>query len=385
MKFSNYFKNYYINIFDRIYISEDALLYKESKKAIERLSLPVKEIVSAKDIPEEHLNSKTLFITKRKGALVTRCPGTRRHICCNYLTVDLYEGCTLGCSYCIMKSYLNFSPITVYVDSSASIEEIKRIALSNKDRIVRVGTGEVGDSLQFDPLFEMSADFIQGLADTENVYFEAKTKTCFVDHLLEIKNKGNGVISFSLNPEEIILTEETEAFSLDNRLDAATKAVKAGYNLAFHFDPVICEEEWEKRYLDTIEKLSVFPKEKIKWISIGTLRYPPDLKEKIAQAERPYLFDEFVPCADGKYRYLQRRRKEVYRKLYNRLKEVTNSSIYFCMESDTIWNYAAGNVPGKIPETTWLFKKISDMDVASRAATRTSSAAFLARVGGQRP
>ena len=356
MKFSNYYKNYYSNIFDRIYISKDALPYPESKKAIERLSLPVKEVISAKDIPEEHLNSKTLFITKRKGAPVKRCPGTKRHICCNYLTVDLYEGCTLGCSYCIMKSYLNFSPVTVYVDSSSSIEELRRIALNNKDRIVRAGAGEVGDSLQFDPLFEMNAEFIQGLADIENIYFEAKTKTCFVDHLLEIKNKGNAVISFSLNPKEIISAEETDAFPLDKRLEAADKAVKAGYNLAFHFDPVICEEEWEKRYLDTIEMLSIFPKQKIKWISIGTFRYPHDLKEKIG--ERPYMFDEFVPCADGKYRYLQRRRKEIYRKLYNRLKDITGSSIYFCMESDTVWNYAAGNVPGKLSETIWLFKKI---------------------------
>ena len=358
MKFSNYYKNYYANIFERVYISEDALSYPESKRAIERLSLPVKQIVSAKDIPEEHHNSKTLFITKRKGAPVKHCPGTKRHICCNYLTVDLYEGCTLGCSYCIMKSYLNFSPVTVYVDSSSSIADIRKIALNNKERIVRVGTGEVGDSLQFDPLFEMSAEFIQGLADVENIYFEAKTKTCFVDHLLEIKNKGNSIISFSLNPEEIVLAEETAAFSLGERLDAADKVVKAGYNLAFHFDPVICEDGWENRYLDTIEKLSVFPKEKIKWISIGTLRYPPDLKEKIAQAERPYLFDEFVPCADGKYRYMQKRRKEVYRKLYAKLKAVTNSSVYFCMESDTIWNYAAGSVPGNLLETIWLFRKI---------------------------
>ena len=359
MKFSNYYKNYYTNIFDRIYISEDALSYPESQKAIERLSLPVKEVTSAKDISKEHLNSKTLFITKRKGAAVKSCPGTKKHICCNYLTVDLYEGCTLGCSYCIMKSYLNFSPVTVYVDSSSSIEAIKKIALNNKDRIVRVGTGEVGDSLQFDPLFEMSAYFIKGLADVENIYFEAKTKTCFVDHLLEIENKGNSVISFSLNPEKIVSAEETDAFSLKERLDAASKVVKAGYNLAFHFDPVICEEEWEKHYLDTIEKLAAFPKEKIKWISIGTLRYPHDLKEKIAQAERPYLLDEFVPCADGKYRYLQRRRKEIYRKLYTRLKDITNSSVYFCMESDTIWNYAAGNVPGKLPDTLWLFKRVS--------------------------
>ncbi|MCL2293740.1 MAG: radical SAM protein [Spirochaetes bacterium] len=352
MKFSDYYKN----IFARIYISKDAVPYPEAQKAMERLSLPVTEVVSEKEVPAEHLNSKTLFITKRKGANVKRCQGvTKRHICCNYLTVDLYEGCTLGCSYCIMKSYLNFSPVTVYIDPASSVIELRKIALQNKERIVRVGTGEVGDSLQFDPLFEMTAEFIYGLADIENIYFEAKTKTNFVDHLLEIKNKGNAVISFSLNPNEIILAEEPDAFSLAARIEAAAKAVKAGYNLAFHFDPVIGAEGWGKKYLATIEELSVFPKEKVKWISIGTVRYPPDLKDKIG--ERPFLLDEFVPCADGKYRYLQRRRKEIYRKLYRKLRDITNSSVYFCMESDTIWDYAAGAVPGKLPETAWLFRK----------------------------
>jgi spore photoproduct lyase len=101
----------------------------------------------------------------------------------------------------------------------------------------------------------------------------------------------------------------------------------------------------------------MFPKNKIKWISIGTLRYTGDLKDKIGQ--RPYLFDEFIPCIDGKYRYMQNRRKYAYKKLYEILKSATGSTIYFCMESNSIWNYAAGNIPCKLPNTKWLFEKIN--------------------------
>ena len=191
-----------------------------------------------------------------------KCPGTRGHICCNYITADLYEGCTMGCSYCIMKSYLNFAPVTVYADPGPAVAEIRRIASLNGDRIVRAGTGETGDSLQFDPLFEMTEEFITGLSDVENLYFEAKTKTCFVDHLLSIKKKGNAVISFSLNPESVVSAEETDAFPLEDRLEAAARVSSSGYNLAFHFDPVICEEGWEEKYLETAEKLSRFPGEK---------------------------------------------------------------------------------------------------------------------------
>ena len=356
MKFSDYFRDYYYSIFSRIYILRDVINERSSQRAIGRLDkLPVSVINDKGEIPEEHLNSRTLFITKRKGETVGRCPGTNRHICCNYITVDLYEGCTLGCSYCIMKSYLNFAPVTVYADSEPAISRIREIAEQNRDRIVRVGTGEVGDSLQFDPLFEMSRDFISDLSGYDNVYFEMKTKTDFVGHLLNIDNKGNAVTSFSLNPSDIVESEETDAFPLDKRLEAAEKAVSAGFNLAFHFDPIICENSWEERYLAVADRLSVFPEGKIKWISLGTFRYPPSLKEMME--DRPYLYNEFVPCLDGKYRYLQTERKNVYRKMYERLKERTGAPVYLCMESSTVWKKAIGMVPGEIEDLKWIFRK----------------------------
>ena len=361
MKYSDYYRDYYYSIFKRIYVIKDAVNEVSVQRAVKKLDkLPLHIIESKDDIPECDLNSSTLFIKKRIGETVGKCPGTNRHICCNYVTVDLYEGCTLGCSYCIMKSYLNFAPITVYADSKPAIDRIKKLAEVNADRYVRVGTGEVGDSLQFDPLFEMSADFIRELSAYENVYFEAKTKTDFVDHLLDIENKGNAVISFSLNPADTVREEEVDAFSLENRLKAAEKAVSAGYNLAFHFDPMICENNWEKRYLEVAEKLSVFPKGKIKWISLGTFRYTPSLKDRMQ--DRPYLYNEFVPCLDGKYRYLQTERKKIYKKMHDKLKEVTDAPVYMCMESSTVWRKAFGRVPGETEDLKWIFRKVRGVE-----------------------
>ena len=357
MKFSDYYRDYYYSIFSRIYVMEDAVNERSVKRAIEKLDqLPVHIIKDRDDIPEKDLNSSTLFIKKRKGETVGRCPGTTGHICCNYITVDLYEGCTLGCSYCIMKGYLNFAPITVYADPAPAIEKIKELAEKNSDRFVRVGTGEVGDSLQFDPLFEMTADFIKELSSYDNVYFESKTKSDFVDHLLDIENKGNAVMSFSLNPEDTVKAEELDAFTLEKRLKAAEKAVNAGYNLAFHFDPIICENSWEPRYLEVAQMLSRFPRGKIKWISLGTFRYTPSLKDKMD--DRPYLYNEFVPCRDGKYRYLQNERKQVYKKMHDKLKESTGAPVYLCMESDTVWKKAFGKVPGQTDDLKWIFRKV---------------------------
>jgi hypothetical protein len=55
---------------------------------------------------------------------------------------------------------------------------------------------------------------------------------------------------------------------------------------------------------------------------------------------------------------MQKRRKEAYRLLYEKLRKVTGSSVYFCMENSAVWNYAAGGVPGSLESARWLFRKV---------------------------
>ncbi|MDR3200104.1 MAG: radical SAM protein [Spirochaetales bacterium] len=344
--------------FKRIYVSPEGRDLPGSRRALERLSfLPVFQAASHKDIPAEHKSGETLFITSTRGEAVGSCPGSRGHVCCNYLTVDVYIGCSLGCSYCIMKSYLNFEPVTVYADTATPLRRIREIAAANQDRLIRVGSGETGDSLQLDPVFELSAEFIRGLADLPNVMFESKTKTDFVDHLLAIPDKGKAVIAFSLNAEGVFRSEEEFAATPGERLAAARKAVEAGYFTAFHFDPIIGFPGWEAAYGEIIDRLAEFPARKVAWISLGTFRYPPALKDRIGQ--RPYLFDEFVPCRDGKYRYIQRRRRRIYAWFLDALRKTCDAPVYLCMESADIWRKVYGKGPMANPRTRDLFHAAS--------------------------
>ncbi|MCQ2603781.1 MAG: radical SAM protein [Spirochaetia bacterium] len=361
--FSNY-SDYYKNIFKRVYITQDAENYRATRNAISYLGHLPCSIIRSKDIiPPEHMNRDTLLITSPRGKTVGKCPGSKGHMCCNYLTADLYLGCTLGCSYCIMKSYLNFAPVTVYADPMPSIQQIKSIAAQNPDRTVRAGTGETGDSLQFDPMFRMSEIFVQELSSYPNIFFEMKTKTPFVDHLLDIKHKGNAVIGFSVNPPEIIQEQETDTFSLDMRLEAARKAVDAGFNVAFHFDPIIAVKDWENLYARTAARLLEFPKEKISWISLGTIRYSARLKEKMEEESPsgyvPYLLDEFVRCADNKYRYIQHERENILSFMRQQLSPLDCVPVYMCMESRTVWNNVFGAAPLKSKNNFSIFQHIN--------------------------
>ncbi|MCF7929820.1 MAG: radical SAM protein [Spirochaetales bacterium] len=313
-----WYRNYYRRFLDRLYITRGAEDFPVAGRAESILpDLPVYRIEDRDEIPAEHRNARTLLLTLPKGRTVDRCPGSRGHLCCNYLTIDQYMGCPLGCSYCIMKGYLNFEPLVAYVDPSPSIEAVLDLARNNPDRPLRIGTGEVGDSLFLDPLLGLAEPVVRALSGLSNVSFELKTKTDHVGHLLDIPQKGGAVLAFSLNPQFLIDREEGYAVDLERRLDAARRAVEAGYRLAFHFDPIIAEPGWQEGYDGVVRRLFELPADRVAWISLGTFRYIPALKKRMD--DRPYLYSEFVPCRDGKYRYPQKMRIEIYRFLTERL------------------------------------------------------------------
>jgi spore photoproduct lyase len=345
---------YYADLISRVYVEADLVNRPRFQALRPRLTgFPLHIVASKEEIPNRHLNQHTVFLCQPRGETVGSCPGSRGHVCCNYLTADLYLGCPLGCAYCIMKSYLNFAPLTVYLDPEPTIARIIDIAGRNPDRMLRVGTGEVGDSLLLDPIFRLSAELIGALAAFPNVYLELKTKTHFVDHLLDIDDKGNTVIGFSLNPQFIITAYEGTSSPLRLRLDAARRALEAGYLVSFHFDPLIYFTDWEEEYGKLIDALSDFPAERIAWISMGTLRYTPELKEKLG--EQDFLLAEFVPCHDGKNRYIQKVRTRIYRHVSEHLAAVCGCPVYMCMESPALWRNVFGKTPREIPGVRDIF------------------------------
>ena len=351
------YSTYYKKLVRKIYSSRDSAASRAASRARERLpDIPIEIVGDPAEIPEADRTGTTIYLGDQKGAPVTRCPGTNGHVCCNYLTVELYSGCPIGCTYCIMRSYLNFSPVSVVTDTAPVIEEIRRVALANANSMVRVGSGETGDSLLYDPIFELSREIVEGVADLDNVFFEMKTKTNAGEHLLSLPRKGNAVIGFSVAPQGVIDDEEGSAASLEHRLAAARKALDSGFRIAFHFDPMFFVPDWREMYTDVAKQLHRFAGDRIAWISLGTFRFPPDLKDQIGG--RPYLFEELVPSRDGKYRYIQRVRREMYSEMRKAILAEVEAPIYLCMESEAVWNRSFGDRPEALPSEAPLFEEI---------------------------
>jgi spore photoproduct lyase len=148
-------------------------------------------------------------------------------------------------------------------------------------------------------------------------------------------------LSWSVNPERLIEQEERGTATLQDRLNAAKTAVAAGYKVGFHFDPIIFSEKWEDEYRGVAEKImNGIPHEKIAWISMGTLRFPHQMKDVAAKRfpRSKIFFNELVPV-NGKVRYFRPIREAIYRKMFEWLSPLSGTApIYLCMETKPVWS-----------------------------------------------
>ncbi|WP_457756227.1 spore photoproduct lyase family protein [Thermodesulfatator indicus] len=339
-----------------LYVSEEVKDYPYTKEILDRLKLePI--ILPTGEKPPKPLASwpevlswgkKTLFLTAYKGRFFRPCPGTKCYLCCGYQIFHIGQGCYLDCTYCILQAYFNEPWLTFFVNVlSDGLKQLEEGLASRP--FTRIGTGEFTDSMILEPITRLNPRLVEFFARQNKGVLELKTKTIFIDDLEGLKHNRRTIIAWSLNAPSIVEREEKGAPSLTERLKAAQKVSAWGYPVAFHFDPVIRFPGWQEEYTRVITELFKFvPAENIVWISLGSLRFMPELKE-IAYARFPHtsiFSDEFVIGLDGKRRYFRPLRVELYRHLYREIrKQAKDVCVYLCMESPEIWRESFGFTP----------------------------------------
>src|SRR5437867_6996723 len=147
----------------------------------------------------------------------------------------------------------------------------------------------------------------------------------------------------------LIDLDEHETASLEERLRAAHRCQESGYRLGFHFDPIVEYPGWEKDYEAMLEQtFATIEWRRIAWLSMGVLRNTPGLK-RIMRARFPQtqlLTGEQVLCPDGKLRYFQPLRVEIYRKMLRWIRRAAPTvKVYLCMESKEVWEQVFGYAP----------------------------------------
>jgi len=346
---------------DAVFVEQNSKDLPFTEEILSRLfHVPVYEIQDIRELETQFktyqsdffgAGKKNLVLSRFNGSFLKKCPGASPGmVCCNYYVVNLSKNCIFDCSYCFLQDFLNNNPLQVaYVNIDDLLQELEKVFTQFPGRTFRVGTGEITDSLALDSLVPYSKLLVPFFNKQKNAVLEFKTKSDCIENLLDQADPTNVIVSWSINPQQIINLEEKGTPSLENRLNAASLCAKKGYRIGFHLDPIVLIPEWEDAYRGLVNILFDFiPSSKIEWVSLGSFRYRSSLKSIIkARHPKTMLFTgEHLPSKDGKYRYLRQLRNKAYETIQAFLQEKSKElPIYFCMETKEVWEGVTGKTP----------------------------------------
>ncbi len=302
-----------------------------------------------------------VYITLSSASFFKKCPGTKRYLCCLYRVFNVFEGCPFDCSYCVLQGYLNHLATYVYHDFERGFREVEDFVSLRRDRLIRVGTGELGDSLAVEHIYRTAGEFISFFSRFDNVLFEFKSKSLNLSLLKGYDHGGRIVVSTSLVPDDLSEREEKGVPPPGERIKLLKELQGEGYLIGLHFDPMVWYKGWKEGYRRLLEKVRILDPKRVIWISMGGFRFPKVVKEAIEKrhGNSLILLGEILPCGeDGKYRYFKPVRMEMYSFLYKLLKEWDDDLfIYFCMERRDVWEDVMGFSPRNNAHLSRMFQE----------------------------
>jgi spore photoproduct lyase len=288
-----------------------------------------------------------LFLTYNRGAFLKKCPGTRTYTCCDYLILHIGTFCTMDCSYCILQSYFHPPVLRFFLNHDEMFGQLREHFRTK--RIARIGTGEFTDSLIWEYWTDFAPRLVAEFAGQAHSVLELKSKTVATDNLKGLPHNRKTILAWSVNTPEIIRSQERGTAALKARLEAAAQMEQQGYPVAFHFDPMVLYPGCEDAYCRVADQIfaHVSP-ENVVWISLGSFRFMPALKQIIARRfpDSTIPYGEFITGLDGKMRYFKPLRIALYKQVAGRIKSLApDVLVYYCMEDDNVWRETLGFTP----------------------------------------
>jgi len=301
-------------------------------------------------------------ILKKGEAMGTCATFNTKYLCCRVHVLRSVHNCPFECSYCFLQNYLTDGATKIVGDTDTLMQEVKEKISKEPRRLFRIGTWELGDSLALEEETGQAAELVRFFSGLKNAVLELKTKSDCVDSILSLDHNGQTVVSWSLNTDSVIKDDERRTASLKDRLRAMQRVYSAGYLIGLHFDPMIFHSGWEEGYESLVRRVfETIPPDRVAWISIGSLRFNPEMRKKI---ENNYpgsrlTCAEMVLGDDAKVRYVKPLRVRMYRHLYGELKKYVSvdNLIYFCMERWDVWDKVFGYHPDSIGHLDYMFAK----------------------------
>ena len=235
-------------------------------------------------------SKRTLIKRVGDGSIITRFEKTPLPtkptdvVCPHFLELKWATGCPYDCAWCYLNGTLRLRPkkTTPCVKDYEKIEHHVRAFLEDVDWCEELlNSGELADSLMWERNGNPFSKFILSLFEGQNrhkVLFVTKSKN--IERFLEDDYRANAIISFSLNADSVARRFEKGAPTVAERIEAASKLYRAGYEVRIRIDPMVPVSDWEEGYKSLIGHIfsSFVPSR----ITLGSLR---GLQSTINQAK----------------------------------------------------------------------------------------------------
>ena len=288
------------------------------------------------------------------------CPvASEKTVCCNLMTIDAVQGCSLGCSYCSIQTF--YSDGKISIDKNLA-EKLANIPL-DPNKKYHIGSGQSSDSLAIgnrEGVLDAQLDFAR---NNSNIILEFKTKSNNISHLLNTDIPKNVFVSWSLNPQIFIDNEEHGTASLQERLNSAKKLSDKGVLVGFHFHPIVYYEGYEDDYKNIVKKvMSMFHPSQVAMISMGTLTFiKPAINKLRSTGLKSKVLQIPMEDAVGKSSYTKEVKKEIFSNVYDEFSSWHKDIFfYLCMEESLIWEMVFGDYyKSNTDFETALFESVS--------------------------
>ena len=293
----------------KVYIEKEALDYKLGKELQRQFlehGVPVEilennrvNFLRGKTPQEKYETGKRVLVVGVRRTLEFQSCKPSAHY-----QLPLVTGCIGKCEYCYLNTNLKDKPFTrIYVNEEDILKKAKRYIQTGKFNPTIFEGSATSDPVPVEPYTHALERAIEFFAKEPTARFRFVTKFTDIDNLLFLKHNGHTEMRVSINTDTVIESFEHSTPRAKQRIEAARKAIKAGYPVGFLIAPVFIYPHWKEDYLMLIKMLKDYlPKEELKTpitFEIISHRYTPTAKNHIMQ-----IFEETkLPMDDEKRTY----------------------------------------------------------------------------------
>lgn len=304
---------------------------KENIRIIKLKNNRIKENIPGNNLFDfYHEGKKTLVVGIKRGMKFQTCKPSAHY------QLPLMSGCIGQCEYCYLNTNLGERP---YMRVNVNIDDILDQAQNYINERLPEETifegSATSDPVPIEPYCHALQKTIKYFAQSQQGRFRFVTKYTDIDTLLDIEHRGNTEIRFTLNTNKVIKDFENRTPSMEKRIEASEKIIKARYPLGFIIAPVFLYENWKEDYYSLLVHLKdTLPKKIIHPLTFEVIshRYTTRAKNIITEV----FPNTTLPMNDGER--VSKYGQFGYRKFVYNKEQLTEIKEFFTERIDSIFD-----------------------------------------------